>query len=90
MLSLRRLQAMVLLVAVLVVSVWMFPTPAFSDDCDDLTDLCCAAILMAQVTCQEFGFGALPCELALAVASGVCAAAADECGSNVAHNCFGG
>ena len=61
MLNLRRLQAMVLLVGVLVVSFGMFAPPAFSTTCGEAKTACCNAISDAQQACAYWGQNHLIC-----------------------------
>jgi hypothetical protein len=90
MLSLRRLNATVLLLMFLVVSFGMFSPPAFSSACDIVKSLCCDDIRFAQDICSAFGSADELCKLALRIARMQCAVAAVICGSIVAHDCFGG
>ena len=90
MLNLRRIQALFLLVAVLVVSFGMFAPPAFSVTCAEAKTWCCEAIVSAQWVCNQVGTGSNICKAVLASASIICNDAADICGYIVAHDCFGG
>ena len=90
MLNLRRLQAMVLLVGVLVVSFGMFAPPAFSTTCGEAKTACCNAISDAQQACAYWGQNHLICVLLKALATSKCREAKEARGRVVAHECFGG
>ena len=90
MFSSRRIQALFLLIAVLVVSFGMFAPPAFSVTCSDAKAACCESIVTAQHSCAFWGPNHLICLLLLEIARQDCNAAKEACGRIVAHECFGG
>lgn len=87
MLSLRRIQALFLLVAVLVVSLGVFVTPASSSDCSFYISWCCSAIATAELMCAWYGSGSWQCKDWQSYAGWVCATAADVCGYPTYHLC---